>query len=182
MRHALTKRGVSKTIWFGANDACLPGNYQHVPLDAYKACLKQIIQHPLAAEHKTKFILITPPPVNEHQTQPDVARVAWHTKKYAEACKEVGAELNVPVVDVWTLFMHHAGWTEGKPLDGSIDVPENPKLRELFTDGLHLTPVGYKMVYEELTKTIKSKYPEEAPENLPSKFDRWTEVPRPRII
>ncbi|KAI5300618.1 hypothetical protein KEM56_002321 [Ascosphaera pollenicola] len=169
------------TIWYGANDACLPGNFQHVPLENYKASLKQIIQHPSKANQKTKFVLLTPPPINEHQLEPDSARTTWHTRKYAEACKEVGAELNVPVVDVWTLFMHYAGWKEGQPLEGSKDVPANPKLAALFTDGLHLTAQAYKLVYAELKKTIKERYPEEAAENMPAKFAPWTEAPRPRI-
>ncbi|KAI5282867.1 hypothetical protein KEM54_002522 [Ascosphaera aggregata] len=151
-----------------------------VNLMAYKSCLKNIITHPLVLEQKTKIILLTPPPVNEHQLPADSPRVAWHTKKYVDACKDVGAQLNVPVVDVWTAFMHHAGWTEGKPLEGSIDLPANPRLQELFTDGLHLTAVGYKLVYEELTKTIAAAYPEETPESLPPKFIHFTEAPRPR--
>ncbi|KAI5283256.1 hypothetical protein KEM52_003449, partial [Ascosphaera acerosa] len=171
-------------VFFGANDACLPGNYQHVPLANYKAALRRIATHPYVTAQQTKVLLLTPPPVNEHQfADAHPPRVAWHTKQYADACRAVGAALGVPVVDVWGAFMRYAGWQgqEGGPFEGSRELPENPRLRELLSDGLHLTPVGYRVVYDEVKRVIAQVYPEETPEKLQPKFASWTEVPRPRV-
>lgn len=65
------------TLWFGANDAALPGTRQHVPVEEYASNLKKIVEM-IRASHKSggdgdgdgsadgrspPIILITPPPV-----------------------------------------------------------------------------------------------------------------------
>ena len=93
--------------------------------------------------HNTKILLLTPPPVNEYQLEPnnpandsvDPRRLAAHTKLYADACRDVGTSLGVPVVDIWTAFMNAAGWTEGQPLAGSKDALRNEVLETLLVDG-----------------------------------------------
>ena len=89
------------------------------------------------------MILLTPPPVNEYQLEAaDLAegrtgplRSAEHTKKYADACRDVGAEVGVVVLDVWSVFMAKAGWKEGEPLVGSKKVARNEVLERLLSDG-----------------------------------------------
>jgi lysophospholipase L1-like esterase len=114
-----------------------------VPLDQYKENLKTIIQHPATRAQNPRLILITPPPVNEHQLEdfdaakdtPFPSRTAILTKSYAAAVREVGASLNIPVVDLWSAFMKPTGWKEGEPLIGSYEVPNNETFASLFTDG-----------------------------------------------
>ena len=56
------------TIFFGANDAALPGKAtkQHVPLDEYRATLKSMIDYVTSlGVAKEKIVLIGPPPVVE---------------------------------------------------------------------------------------------------------------------
>ncbi|KLJ13112.1 hypothetical protein EMPG_11931 [Blastomyces silverae] len=191
------------TIFFGANDAVLPGFQQHVPLTLYKDNLIKILTHPLVKEHpETKLLLLTPPPVNEYQfspadtdadtdadTQPGapepepeptspVMRKASQTKQYADACREVGKGLNVPVADIWTAFMTAAGWVDGQPLVGSREVPVNEKLQALLSDGLHFNPAGYKVMYDEVTRAIRTHYPHLAPENVPMHFPPWQSAPK----
>lgn len=93
--------------------------------------------------HRAKIMLITPPPLDEYQ-QDEVEflkgfqqprRNAATTKKYADACREVGHRLGIPVVDIWSAFMKVAGWKEGKTLEGSKELPPNSKLNELLIDG-----------------------------------------------
>ena len=122
------------TIFFGANDACLPGGAQYVPLAEYSSNLEAIVRHASVAQHEARAILITPGPVNEHQLA-NPGRTAANTKKYAEACREVGAKLKVPVVDLWTRFMTAAGWKEGQPLIGSKDVAPSHVMASLLSDG-----------------------------------------------
>lgn len=81
------------------------------------------------------MILITPGPVDEYQFV-DRQRTAEHTKMYADACREIGEELGVPVLDLWLVFMAEAGWREGEPLAGSIKNARNQVLGELLHDGM----------------------------------------------
>lgn len=55
---------------------------------------------------------------------------------YADACREIGKELGVPVLDLWSVFMAEAGWGEGEPLAGSIKIERNKVLGELLHDGM----------------------------------------------
>ena len=135
-------------MFFGANDACLPGSStdQHVPLDQFKKNLKAIVNHSCVVAQKPRMILITPPPVNEYRLEEsdlvkgltDPRRTAEHTKKYADATREIGAELGVVVFDIWSLFMAKAGWKAGQPLVGSKKAPRSEILDKLLVDGQFL--------------------------------------------
>lgn len=173
-------------IFFGANDACVSGHQQHVPLETYKENLKKIIEHPATRAQNPRIIIITIPPVNEYQLEkfdndkdtPHPSRTASIAKTYALAAREVGAALNVPVADVWSAFMATTGWKEGQPLPGSRDLSNSEEFSSLFTDGLHLTSAGYRIVYEEVVKTIRSNWPDQSPESLPMIFPPWTDAPK----
>jgi lysophospholipase L1-like esterase len=132
-------------------------------LETYKENLQKLIQHPATKAQNPRIIIITPPPVNEYQLEafdnakdtPHPSRTAHTTKIYAEAAKEVGASLNVPVADIWSSFMSTVGWKEGQALIGSRDAPDNEQFSGLFTDGkwgmaccLHLSGI-------ELTKDLQ---------------------------
>ncbi|OQV00246.1 hypothetical protein CLAIMM_05770 [Cladophialophora immunda] len=169
-----TPRVQLMTVFFGANDACLPGHPQHVPLADYRTALRSIIKSRGVESHQTKCLLITPPPVDEWQLGSE-ERTAEHTATYASACRTVGREMGIPVLDLWTIFMNKAGWWEGSPgaLTGSKKAPRNEVLGKLLNDGLHLTARGYKLMYEELVQVIKDQLPDQLPENLPMMFPEW---------
>ena len=144
---------ICQTVFFGANDACLPGSStgQHVPLTEYRRNLKAILAHQSVGAQKPRLILLTPPPVNEYQLEAadlvegrtDPIRSAEHTKQYADACREVGVEVGVVVLDVWSIFMAKAGWKEGEPLVGSKKVTRNEVLGKLLSDGEFLSFLRY---------------------------------------
>lgn len=155
---------------------------------------------------------MTPPPVDEYQQAiadqakgfDPVRRIAENTKMYAQACREVGSQLKVPVVDIWRSFLQHAGWIEGQEhLPGSRKIPANETLQSLFSDGdyswrrarflykhgvhrseltsavgLHLTPSGYQLVYEEVMASIKANYPDIDPDKMPYKYPPWEQAPK----
>lgn len=173
-----------------------------MPLHLYCDTLKLLCHHPSVVAHDPEILLITPPPVNEYQltirdalkgyTAPQ--RTAANTRRYADACREVGQEINRPVVDLWHAFMRKAGWRNGDPLAGSKDVERNEVLESLFLDGmyrwkpwslmltalykgLHLSPAGYRVMYEEVMKVIKDKIPDQYPENLPPIYPPWQQAP-----
>ncbi|BCS04953.1 SGNH/GDSL hydrolase family protein [Aspergillus luchuensis] len=132
-----------KTIFFGCNDACLPGNYQHIPLDIYRENLREIIQHPVVKAQNPRILILTPPPVNEYQLEafdasegvPHPSRTANQTRKYAGAASDVALSLGVPIADLWTAFMEAVEWREGDPLIGSREVPNHESFQQYFTDG-----------------------------------------------
>lgn len=64
-------------------------------------------------------------------------RTAENTKTYADAIRDVGKDLGVPVVDLWSAIMLEAGWNsefEG-PLPGSMDAPHSDVLAKYLIDG-----------------------------------------------
>lgn len=150
------------------------------------------------------MILITPPPVNEYRLEEsdlvkgltDPRRTAEHTKKYADATRDIGAELDVVVLDVWTLFMTKAGWKPGEPLIGSKKIARSEVLDKLLVDGqyaelyarlgisaksiegLHFLPAAYKLMYDSMMELIRIEWPDQDPENVPHVFPAWTEAPR----
>ncbi|OCT48300.1 Isoamyl acetate-hydrolyzing esterase 1 like protein [Cladophialophora carrionii] len=162
------------TIFFGANDACVPGHPQHVPLQRYISSLRDMISHPALKLHDTQVILITPPPVDEYQLG-GRDRTAEHTAKYARAALQIGQDCGLPVLDLWTIFMRRAGWTEGSTdaLAGSKDAPRSEVLGDLLIDGLHLTAKGYDVVFYELVKVIEQELPGQMPQRLPMVFPDW---------
>ncbi|KAK2593957.1 isoamyl acetate-hydrolyzing esterase [Conoideocrella luteorostrata] len=170
-------------ILFGSNDACFPeaSNGQHVPLDQYKKNLVQLLTHPVLKAHKSRVLLVTPPPIEERRLDLRVKSQGYLklnrsnavTKQYADISREVAEEMNVGCVDLWTAFMSKAGWQIGDPLYGSQDLPINNAIRALIHDGLHFTPEAYKIFYEEVMKVIASTWPDQMPEQLPHVIPAW---------
>lgn len=114
------------TIWFGANDACLPPSPQHVPLAQFTKLVTEIVhtvKSPSSPYHApwTRVIILTAPPVNTYQRGADLAardpprgldREFDVTKQYAEAARMVGEAESVPVVDVWKMLWEACGEKE----------------------------------------------------------------------
>uniref|UniRef100_A0ACD5VGP5 Uncharacterized protein n=2 Tax=Avena sativa TaxID=4498 RepID=A0ACD5VGP5_AVESA len=140
------------TLLFGSNDASLPDQpqaHQHVPLDEYQDNLRAI-----CASLKKKWpcaavILITPPPIheparirdmygdNDPSRQPE--RTNESAGAYAQACIAVAKELDHPVIDIWTQMQKFPDWQTSA-----------------LCDGLHFTPFGNKILFDELIKTLES--------------------------
>jgi len=178
------------TLWFGANDARLPGSLggpqQHVPMAEYLENLRLMIRHASVQAHQDiRLILVTPPPVDERKCiesdkakYPDmpenVRRKASVAAQYAQAIRDLGNELKVPVLDVWSAMMERAGGiahTDG-PV-GSLSAPRSEILQSFLRDGLHLSPEGYKVVHKEFLDLLQRVYPELLPGNLPFVLPAW---------
>jgi lysophospholipase L1-like esterase len=175
------------TIFFGANDARFPNTpqaEQHVPIEEYRQNLRKIVQHPLVRAHTPKIILITPPPVDEALCEKlefeiwgidVVRRTAEVVSQYAQVVRDVGQEMDVAVLDVWTAFMEKVGWRPGMPLIGAKGVPQakGMELPTLLIDGLHLTGEGNKIVYQELVRLIRERWPDQTHEVLTFDLPHW---------
>jgi len=136
-----------KTIFFGANDARLPNTPQypqHVPLEQYRENIVKLATHESVVAQKCRVILITPAPIDERLClDTDSAkgihvmrRTAENTAQYAEVVRQIGRQLNMPVLDLWSAFMRAAGWKQGEVLPGSSKIPQNQVLVRLLHDGM----------------------------------------------
>ena len=65
-----------------------------------------------------------------------------YTKSYASAVVQLGQELQLPVVDLWTEMQLEPDWQTN-----------------LLCDGLHLTSAGNTFVYEHLQPAIDNSFP-----------------------
>ena len=185
----------------------MPGSAtgQHVPLNEYKKNLRDILEHSSVVSQKPRLILLTPPPVNEYQLDEDdlvkgyedPRRSAEHTKEYADACRQVGVDVGVAVLDVWSIFMEKTGWKEGEPLIGSKKIARNAVLEKLLVDGelldhavlmkariteidtgLHFQPEAYRLLYDSMMDLIQKEWPDQAPESQAFIFRPWPEAPK----
>ena len=183
-------------VFFGANDARLPGTsggpQQHVPLAKYKQNLKAIVTHPLVQAHQgIRIMLVTPPSIDERKCiQSDlekygeltIRRSACQTMHYAQRVRDVGVELGIPVLDIWTTMARLAGLPEGRHLDsvqyqncipGEQRARESEVLNQFLHDGLHFSPPAYVILYEALMKLIRRTWPDQSPEALPFALPAW---------
>ena len=163
------------TVFFGANDACLPGSAQHVPINEYAACIRCILQHDLVRKQGTKLVLIIPAPVDEYQLSNN-QRTATNTKAYADVCRQVGQELRLPMVDLWSLFMKKAGWDGESELVGSRKCERSKVLGDLLLDGLHFTAKAYSILLRELMNVIHEELPGQKPERMRMVFPAWSDL------
>ncbi|KAG8954695.1 hypothetical protein FRC04_011128 [Tulasnella sp. 424] len=122
---------------------------------------------------ETRIILITPPPFNEAvraarlaARDPPIAldRKSGVTRKYADAVIELGKELNVPALDVYT------------PIWEATDNGDPKKLEKYLYDGLHPSKEGYAVIYDLLIQTIETKFPELHYDALPMVFPGWKDL------
>jgi lysophospholipase L1-like esterase len=139
------------TVFFGANDAADPTATHgsvHVPLEEYRGNLHKIVSHIRKQSDETRIILITPPPVSErmreeyqrkrHGKAPGVpTRRNELTKLYADECKKVAEQTDVPVIDLWSALQDQPDWD-----------------LKYLSDGLHLSAQGNAKVFDELMKVL----------------------------
>ncbi|KAL9239604.1 hypothetical protein vseg_013913 [Gypsophila vaccaria] len=145
---------IGATIFFGANDAALPGrtsDRQHVPIEEYKENLRKIVLHLKECSPSMLAVLITPPPIDEEgrmkyarsiygekaMTEPE--RTNEVTGEYASVCVSLAKELGVPSVNLWSKMQETEGWQE-----------------KYLSDGLHLTPEGNAVVYNEVVEVFNN--------------------------
>ncbi|KAI5362255.1 Putative SGNH hydrolase-type esterase domain, SGNH hydrolase superfamily [Septoria linicola] len=192
--HVIPPRSHSRvrfmTVWFGANDARLPDTpgepQQHIPLDEYVDNTRAVLTHPDVRGHEeVRIILITPPPVDERKGlasdqagNPNngnvIRRRATVTRDYAAAIVKLGEEQGVQVLDLWSIMIRRAGGVVEDPVPvGAIEMPQNDVLQSFLYDGLHLSPEGYEVLFEETMALIKKVWPDQNPDGLPFVLPRW---------
>ncbi|KAK0302049.1 hypothetical protein LTR01_008992 [Friedmanniomyces endolithicus] len=133
-------------IMFGANDSRIQnspgGPEQHVHIEDFTFNLRHMVQHPCVKAHgdDVHIILVTTPPIDERkclradqEKYPKLGhtlrRTAANTALYAQAIRDLGEELQIPVLDIHRSMLAHAGHDHlTAPLPGSMDRPTDPTL------------------------------------------------------
>ncbi|CAN0879739.1 GDSL esterase/lipase At2g38180 [Linum grandiflorum] len=130
-------------VYFGGNDACHPDfSAAHVPLPEYYENMKKLAAHLKGLSETIRVIFLTPPPVNEKTIaeyfREEKGRTNAAIRMYADACLKVCTEMEVTAIDLWGVFQQRDDW-----------------LSACFTDGIHLSAEGSKMVADEILKVLK---------------------------
>ena len=150
-------------LFFGANDAVVAEHAQHVPLAEYKQNLSIMVRKALSMS--MSVFLLTPPPVYEPVLELRnkekgkkllTDRINSNTLRYVNACKAVGKEFDVPVIDNWT--------TMGG---------ESAERGDYLRDGLHLNEQGNQQVFRNIIGQIGDKF---RPENMKLFQPHWSEI------
>ncbi|KAJ7949971.1 GDSL esterase/lipase CPRD49-like [Quillaja saponaria] len=135
-------------VYLGGNDsmdAHPSGLGQHVPLHEYIENMRKIAIHLKSLSENTRIIFLGAPPVNEakiRETRSDSSGKIYRTNEscriYSEACLKLCQEMDVKAIDLWTAVQKRDDW-----------------LNVCFTDGIHLTSEGSKIVVEEILKVLR---------------------------
>lgn len=133
-------------VYFGGNDAVGPhpsGLGPHVPLPEYIENMSRIAKHLKSLSEKTRIIFLSCPPVNEEMIrQSPILRVMERTnelcRKYSEACIQLCNDMDLKVIDLWTAMQKRDDWAT-----------------IYFTDGIHFSAEGSKVVVAEILKVLK---------------------------
>ncbi|KAK3445092.1 hypothetical protein EUGRSUZ_B02813 [Eucalyptus grandis] len=135
-------------VYFGGNDSMRPqpsGLGSHVPLPEYVENMRKIAKYLKSLSDCTRVIFLSAPPVNEEKI-----RESWSDKNqelrrtnelcrvYSEACIKLCGEMNIKAVDLWTAMQKRDDWATA-----------------CFTDGIHFSPEGSKIVVEEILRVLK---------------------------
>ncbi|RHN72044.1 putative SGNH hydrolase-type esterase domain-containing protein [Medicago truncatula] len=128
---------IALTIFFGANDACLPNRcyvFQHVPLHEYKDNLRSIVS----------FFKIS---INEELTRPSFKIRVNNPEGLPEWTNEAAGEYAKACI-LWPMSVKFLSLISGLKCNGSLDGKN---------DGLHLTNGGNQFVFEEVIKKLRDE-------------------------
>lgn len=135
-------------VYFGGNDsmgAHSSGLGPHVPLPEYIENMRRIANHLKSLSDKTRVIFLSCPPINEEMLRQstsdalsELVRTNESCRQYSEACVELCKEMGLKVIDLWTAIQEREDWATC-----------------CFTDGVHLSCEGSKIVVKEILKVLK---------------------------
>lgn len=159
-------------IFFGANDACVDGQGQCVPLKEYKQNLRKLVTFVRGIRRNNPVlpILVSPPPVQQDQDTQMPARLTARTSEYAAACVGLAKEMGCPFVDLHSEIMLRIRAEGGELVD------EQSALDKYLCDGLHLSSAGNAVVHEAFLDVLCREVPDLAPEKVTRPFPLWTEL------
>lgn len=135
-------------VYFGGNDSMHPhpsGLGPHVPLPEYIENMRKIALHLESLSPETRIIFLSTPPINEQQIKETLSgifgkvnRTNEDSRVYSEACLQLCREMDVKCIDLWTALQQQDDW-----------------LTTCFTDGIHFSAEGSKIVVKEILKVLR---------------------------
>ncbi|XP_047334998.1 GDSL esterase/lipase CPRD49-like [Impatiens glandulifera] len=135
-------------VYFGGNDSMIShpsGNGPHVPLQEYVSNMRKMINYLTSLSDKTRLIFLSSPPVNETRIREftgnqfdDLGRTNENCRIYAEALIKLCHDMNIKAINLWTALQKR-----------------DDCLNACFTDGIHLSYEGSKIVVEEVLTILK---------------------------
>ncbi|OIW00842.1 hypothetical protein TanjilG_12246 [Lupinus angustifolius] len=135
-------------VYFGGNDsihAHPSGLGPHVPLQEYIENMRKICVHLKSLSKTARIIFLSSPPINEAQIRLTLSNQLGPLRRsnescriYSEACLKVCREMKVKAIDLWSALQQRDDW---------LDV--------CFTDGIHLSSEGSKIVVKEIMKVLR---------------------------
>ncbi|OWM87428.1 GDSL esterase/lipase CPRD49 [Punica granatum] len=135
-------------VYFGGNDSMGPhssGLGPHVPLPEYVENMRKIGEHLKSLSESIRLIFLSCPPVNEAKVGQGTSGIFSKLVRtnelcgsYSEACIELCREMGIKVVDLFSAIQRRDDWANA-----------------CFTDGIHLSAEGSKVVVEEVLKVLK---------------------------
>lgn len=166
------KKVACVTILLGSNDAVDPESptNQHVPLDEYKSNLKSMIEFLESKGISRDRLILMTPPNYFHETFLACCRAENrpklpinsndNMKRYAEACKAVAVEQGVTLLDLFPLFS------------------SQPNSEQLFSDGLHMSFAGGKLLFDHLHPLVIEKLEKFTGKSFEEqfKFPYWADI------
>lgn len=154
-RDVLNQKPALVIIQFGLNDSCIDvgKTAPRVPQAVYEQNLVYFIQS--LRDRKSKVILMTPNPARwTEQLKATWGRPPYDTndpmgfnllnQRYAESVRRIAGEMDVPLVDVYQLFINY------HQKDGcSMD--------HLLVDGIHPNDRGHRLITYNLLRVLKKE-------------------------
>ncbi|KAL7942034.1 SGNH hydrolase [Trichoderma barbatum] len=165
-------------VEIGINDAA-ERDMQTVPVETYCKNLEWIVEQARKSGVE-RVIVVGPGPVDEDMLEHPIYNRVMQNLKYSEAAKDVAARCGVPFIDMWHSMMAQVGWKKGQPVPGSSG-SGGTVLKELLTDGVHLTGKGYRIWFDELLAVINKDFPEMRSEALPTVLPHIFDVDRENL-
>ena len=155
-------------IFFGANDSVDEKVVQHVPLNEYRQNIFDIANTIRNQLPKIPIVIITPPPIWEDLLQDFnrnkgkailIDRTNERALQYADACKDVGKTLNIPVVNSW------------EAMEGFSSNRAN-----YLSDGLHLSSIGNLKLFDAVMLVVLRYFPEWNPDIMEMQMPQWAQI------
>ena len=156
-------------VMLGSNDSTSAENtIQHVPLERFKSNLAHILDYLLdtVGLSRDRIVLVTPARIDEHVWREALKQYSsdpcTHSdasvRLYAAACLPIGAERQITCVDL-NAAMRRAGESRAA-------------YSQYFYDGLHLSSLGGKLLFELLEPLLN----ERVANKLEFNFPYWRDV------
>lgn len=159
-------------IFFGANDAVIDSEGQHVPLKEYSSNLRKMVEfiHRYRRVNPIQTILVSPPPVQQSRDGDVPKRLTARTQEYAAACVSLAGEMECPVLD-----LH--GEMIGR-LQAELETEEEVQkgLGRYLCDGLHLNSEGNYIVAELMADVFRRDFPALSPDVVKRPFPPHTDI------